>query len=119
MARRLLGDTELLLIMAAAQQEFAQLLTVPQQLQPGKPSHQLLLLLLAHKLLLWWVEAHRLWLLNPDRETLATALTAAAAEGYYGYHMQATELAAAIVMPPGPKGTPEMYLTMAEVRDDC
>lgn len=60
MARRLLGDTELLLIMAAAQQEFAQLLTVPQQLQPGKPSHQLLLLLLAHKLLLWWVEAHRL-----------------------------------------------------------
>jgi hypothetical protein len=112
MARTLLGDTQLLLLVAAAQQEVAQLLAGPThgRLRKGHA----LLPQLAHQLLLWWLEAQRLWLHNPDRDTLAS--TAAAAPEYYGCHMQAVELAAAVVQSAGRSSTTEVFLTVAEVR---
>ena len=121
MARRLLGDTELLLLVAAAQREVAQLLTAQaqqrQQQQQPLDNDQARLQMLGHRLLLWWLEAHQLWLTNPDRDSLARATTAAAAEGYYAYHLQAVELAAAALQAAGPNCIPERFLTVAQVRE--
>jgi hypothetical protein len=117
MAKRLLGDTRLLLLVAAAQHEVAQLLTGPTHQRLGK-GHQLLSLL-AQQLLLWWLEAQRLWLHHPDRENLARASTVAVAQGYYAYHLQAVELAAAVVQSAGRMCSTKDFLIMAEVRACC
>ena len=93
MCKRMLGDTDLMPLVAAAQQEVAQLVLAHAQQQqhqhqhPGnQQQHQqqslVLLLSLAQQLLLWWCEASTLWLLHPDRSKHAEATTAAAAEGY-------------------------------------
>jgi hypothetical protein len=114
MAKRLLGDTRLLLYVAAAQHEVAQLLAGPTHGRQAK-GHDLLPQL-AQQLLLWWLEAQRLWLHNPDRDALGRASTVAVAGGYYAYHMQAVELAAAVVQSAGHNCPTEDFLIVAEVK---
>jgi hypothetical protein len=122
MARRLLADTQLLPLVAAAQQEVAELLTGP-TFQQLCSRDQGLLLLLAHRLLFWWSEAQRLWLHNPDRDTLGRSSTAATAEGYYAYHLQAVELAAALAQAEAANCTTEefvdWFILVAQVRACC
>jgi hypothetical protein len=61
------------------------------------------------------VEALQLWQHNPARVNLAKATTAAAAEGYFAHHVQAVELAAAMLQVAGHNCTPEQFLVLAQV----
>jgi hypothetical protein len=124
MSTKLLADTELLGLVAAAQREITQLVSTQHSQQPGDQQQkqqrqqqqgQALLLQVAQQLLLWWVEAHRLWQYNPGRGSLASATTAAAAEGYFAHHVQAVELAAAVAQSAGHNCTPQQFLVLAQV----
>jgi hypothetical protein len=121
MSTRLLAETGVLSHVAAAQREITQLLSTQhsqhsgdqqqKQQQQGQPQ----LLQIAQQLLLWWVEAHHLWQGNPGRLSLASATTAAAAEGYFAHHVQAVELAAAVLQVAGHKCTPEQFVVLTQV----
>jgi hypothetical protein len=121
---RLLAETGLLRLVAAAQREITQLLLAQHSQQLGgqqqkqqrqQQQGQELLLQVAQQLLLWWVEAHRLWQHNPRRSNLAKATTAAAAEEYFAHHVQAAELAAAMLQAAGHSCTPEQFLLLTQV----
>jgi hypothetical protein len=114
----------LLGLVAAAQREITQLLSTQHSQQPGDQQQkqqrqqqqgQAQLLQVAQQLLLWWLEAHQLWQHNPARVNLAKATTAAAAEGCYAHHVQAVELAAAMVHAARHNCTSEQFLVLAQV----
>jgi hypothetical protein len=112
MGKKLLADTQLLPLAAAAQQEVAQLLTVTAQ---QHQQHQgKALLPVAELLLLWWLAAQHLWSLCPYRQSFAKGTTAAAAQ-YYAFHLQAVELAAALVQTAGRDCTTGQFLAVTEV----
>lgn len=128
LSNKLLADTELFGLVAAAQQEVTQLLssyTQQLQQQPGDQQQaqqqqqaQALLLQVAYQLLLWWVEAHQLWQHNAGQinpATFATSASSAAAEGYYAHHVQAAELAAAQAALAGHSCSPEQFVVLAQV----
>jgi hypothetical protein len=111
---------------AAAQREVTQLLSTQHSQQPGDKQQkqqqqqgQPQLLQIAQQLLLWWVEAHHLWQRNPGRLSLVSATTAAAAEGYFAHHVQAVELAAALLQAAGHNCTPEQFLVLTQVGRSC
>jgi hypothetical protein len=123
MSVRLLSE-RLLGLVAAAQREVTQLLSTQHSQQSGDQQQkqqrqqqqgQAQLLQVAQQLLLWWVEALQLWQHNPARVNLAKATTAAAAEGYFAHHVQAVELAAAMLQVAGHNCTPEQFLVLAQV----
>jgi hypothetical protein len=120
MCVRMLGDTQLMSLVATAQQEVAQLLlahTQQQQQQPGDQQQQshTLLLSVAQQLLLWWCEASKLWSLHPDRSKHVEAATAAAADGYWAYQLQVVELASAVLQAAGHNCTSEQFLVLVKV----
>jgi hypothetical protein len=73
------------------------------------------LLQVAHQLLLWWLEAHTLWLSDPGRSALLHADSTAAAGGYFAYHVQAVELAAALAQSAGCNCAPEQFHVLIQV----